>query len=179
MKKSTIAFVAVAALMLLAVPTIAFANGARQVWCPESGAEAPASCASATGGGASALSDSAACAASSEPADALAREGLVGGAVAGTQGHAAVGRGNCPGFVDADADGMCDNCGSGACPGFVDENGDGACDARGSDRGACPGFVDADGDGMCDNYGSGACVRGDGAGRGHQGNGGGRGCANR
>ena len=42
------------------------------------------------------------------------------------------------GFVDADGDSVCDNCGTGA------------------GRGNGAGFVDADGDGVCDNYGTGA-----------------------
>ena len=58
-----------------------------------------------------------------------------------------------PGYVDADGDGICDNCaGAGA---------------------NCPGYVDADGDGVCDNYGSGN-GQGHGHGRHH---GGGHGCA--
>ena len=47
----------------------------------------------------------------------------------------------CPGYVDADGDGVCDNYASG----------------QGAGRGAasCPGYVDADADGACDNDGSG------------------------
>ena len=41
------------------------------------------------------------------------------------------------------------------CPGYVDEDGDGICDNCGTTCGSCPGFVDADGDGVCDNYGTG------------------------
>lgn len=50
------------------------------------------------------------------------------------------------GFVDADDDGICDNCTG---TGFVDVDGDGICDN-------CTGtnFVDADGDGICDNDGT-------------------------
>jgi hypothetical protein len=53
---------------------------------------------------------------------------------------------NCgTGFVDADGDGICDNCGTA----FVDADGDGICDnCTGT------GYVDANGDGICDNYGS-------------------------
>ena len=71
-------------------------------------------------------------------------------------------------FVDADGDGVCDNCGTGMGRGaggqglgFVDADGDGICDnyGTGAGRGAGGqgrGFVDADGDGICDNYGTGA-----------------------
>ena len=38
MKKNVIAIVAAVALVLLAVPTIAFANGMQQTWCPSGGA---------------------------------------------------------------------------------------------------------------------------------------------
>ena len=53
-------------------------------------------------------------------------------------------------YVDADGDGVCDNCGT-ACR-YVDADGDGVCDNRGT---ACR-YVDADGDGVCDNRGA-AC----------------------
>ena len=49
-------------------------------------------------------------------------------------------------FVDADADGICDNYGTGGA-GFVDEDGDGVCDNRGSGRGGCSGG--------CGGYGKG------------------------
>lgn len=44
---------------------------------------------------------------------------------------------SCSNYVDADGDGLCDNCdGShGACP-----------------TGSCTNYVDADGDGLCDNH---------------------------
>lgn len=76
-----------------------------------------------------------------------------------------------PGFVDADGDGVCDNCGQGLGnpnaprPNFVDEDGDGVCDncaAGGQGRrgpragyGSGANFVDEDGDGVCDNCGQG------------------------
>lgn len=81
-------------------------------------------------------------------------------------------------FVDANHDGICDNCGSevclsnGLCSGyhshgyFVDANNDGFCDNCGSgtclSNGLCSGqhnhyFVDANGDGICDNCG-GTCL---------------------
>lgn len=75
-----------------------------------------------------------------------------------------------PNYVDADGDGVCDNCGSGyygrmngnGGANFVDADGDGVCDNCGSgyygrmngNRGA--NFVDADGDGVCDNCGTGS-----------------------
>ena len=78
-----------------------------------------------------------------------------------------------PGFVDADGDGVCDNCGQGLgnsnAPGrnFVDANGDGVCDNCAANGGQGPrgprngngggaNFVDADGDGVCDNMGQNA-----------------------
>ena len=65
-----------------------------------------------------------------------------------------------PGFVDADGDGVCDNCASGTCgQGFVDADGDGVCDnagqngrglgsGQGNPNAPRLGFVDADGDGV-------------------------------
>ncbi|WP_322199044.1 hypothetical protein [Acutalibacter intestini] len=87
-------------------------------------------------------------------------------------------------YVDADGDGICDNCdfahGQGWGGNFVDQDGDGVCDnfangqgcGQGNGLGAgCGGnFVDQDNDGVCDNFGSG---QGRGYGRG---NGQGRGC---
>lgn len=76
---------------------------------------------------------------------------------------------SCEGFVDADADGVCDNFGThigrgqgangvlgrgnGAGQGFVDADGDGVCDSR---AGACAAgaCVDADADGACDTCGA-------------------------
>jgi hypothetical protein len=52
-------------------------------------------------------------------------------------------------FVDADGDGVCDDC-QGTDIGFVDADGDGVCD---NCRGTGVDFVDADGDGVCDNMG--------------------------
>ena len=72
-----------------------------------------------------------------------------------------------PGFVDANGDGACDNCGqgNGAMVNFVDANGDGVCDNCAAGGGQAPrgpragnsgaNFVDADGDGLCDNCGGG------------------------
>lgn len=55
---------------------------------------------------------------------------------------------------------------TGTCPGFHDADGDGVCDNHHGASGICPGYVDADGDGVCDNYGSG-CGRGNGCGNGN------------
>lgn len=87
--------------------------------------------------------------------------------------NCAAGSTSCPGYRDVNGDGVCDNAaassGRGACSGFVDANGDGICDNC-SGRGAvCPGYADADGDGACDNYESGRCGRGAGRGTGHHG----------
>lgn len=69
-------------------------------------------------------------------------------------------------FVDADADGTCDNAGQavrGQVREFVDADSDGTCDNAGQGRmgsgrgmmGSGEDFVDADGDGVCDNAGQG------------------------
>jgi hypothetical protein len=80
----------------------------------------------------------------------------------------------CTNFVDANGDGICDNCRQGLCDSFVDANGDGICDncrhlgyqhdgANSGNGPGCGNFVDADGDGVCDNcdqsdcQGGGAC----------------------
>lgn len=70
-------------------------------------------------------------------------------------------------YVDANGDGICDNCvGNGRCVGFVDANGDGICDNRGT-NGQGAGYVDADGDGVCDNRAAGGgMMRGQGRGMG-------------
>ena len=87
-------------------------------------------------------------------------------------------QGSCDAFVDADGDGVCDQCAaladeaaadggvsagsatdgnaaSGSCPAFVDADGDGVCDNCAAADGSCPGYADADSDGVCDNYGEG------------------------
>ena len=72
-------------------------------------------------------------------------------------------------FIDADGDGICDNCGvyrqcaadqDGWGRYFADADGDGICDNCGihhwcaTDGAGCGRyFVDEDGDGICDNYG--------------------------
>ena len=149
MKKNVIAIVAAVALVLLAVPTIAFANGMQQTWCPS--------------GGVGSLAHHAMRAAGDSDAGAT-----VGAAIATVRGE----------YVDRNNDGVCDNCanGQGSCPGYADADGNGVCDnyangcgnGRGSGygcgngNGGGAGYVDADGDGICDNYGAGN-------GRGHHG----------
>ena len=70
---------------------------------------------------------------------------------------------------------MCDSCGGfaasgdggrGSCPGYADADGDGVCDACGNAAGSCGGYVDQDGDGVCDRYGQGGCGKGYGSGHG-------------
>ena len=84
----------------------------------------------------------------------------------------------CPGFVDADGDGLCDNCearatrGHHGCTAYVDENKDGVCDTctnAGSWRTVCGGYVDANSDGVCDACGARHGYRADGCGGRHHG----------
>ena len=142
MKKNVIAIVAAVALVLLAVPTIAFANGMQQTWCPS--------------GGAGSLAHHAMRAAGDSDAGAT-----VGAAIATVRGE----------YVDLDNDGVCDNYGTGngtGGPGYVDADGDGVCDNYGAGQGSRSGYVDADGDGICDNYGNGyGCGNGQGNGNGY------------
>ena len=106
MKKNVIAIVAAVALVLLAVPTIAFANGMQQTWCPS--------------GGAGSLAHHAMRAAGDSDAGAT-----VGAAIAAVRGE----------YVDRNNDGVCDNYGvgkgangQGSCAGYADADGDGAAD---------------------------------------------------
>jgi len=126
MKKNVIAIVAAVALVLLAVPTIAFANGMQQAWHPA--------------GGAGSLAHHAMRAAGESDAAAT-----VGSAIAAVRGE----------YVDLDNDGVCDNYGTGngtggqgSCAGYVDADGDGVCDNYGAGQGSRSGYVDADGDGI-------------------------------
>lgn len=156
MKKNVIAIVAAVALVLLAVPTIAFANGMQQTWCPS--------------GGVGSLAHHAMRAAGDSDAGAT-----VGAAIATVRGEyvdrnndgvcdnygvgkGANGQGSCAGYADADADGngVCDNYANGC------GNGRGSGYGCGNGNGGGAGYVDADGDGICDNYGAGN-------GRGHHG----------
>ena len=84
MKKNVIAIVAAVALALLAVPTIAFANGMQQTWCPS--------------GGVGSLAHHAMRAAGDSDAGAT-----VGAAIATVRGE----------YVDRNNDGVCDNYGAG------------------------------------------------------------------
>lgn len=124
MKKNVIAIVAAVALVLLAVPTIAFANGMQQTWCPS--------------GGAGSLAHHAMRAAGDSDAGAT-----VGAAIATVRGE----------YVDLDNDGVCDNYGNGyGCgngqgngngygpgngngAGYVDADNDGVCDNYGAGNG--------------------------------------------
>ena len=113
MKKNVIAIVAAVALVLLAVPTIAFANGMQQTWCPS--------------GGAGSLAHHAMRAAGDSDAGAT-----VGAAIAAVRGE----------YVDRNNDGVCDNYGvgkgangQGSCAGYVDADGDGICDNYGAGNG--------------------------------------------
>jgi len=154
MKKNVIAIVAAVALVLLAVPTIAFANGMQQTWCPS--------------GGVGSLAHHAMRAAGDSDAGAT-----VGAAIATVRGEyvdrnndgvcdnygvgkGANGQGSCAGYADADGDGIGDNCANGH------GNGRGSGYGCGNGNGGGAGYVDADGDGICDNYGAGN-------GRGHHG----------
>lgn len=74
----------------------------------------------------------------------------------------------CPGYFDADDNGVCDNCvGAGAeCPGYADADGDGVCDNCAAGDASCPNYRGADG--ICGRSGEGSCARGSGhAGHGH------------
>lgn len=110
MKKTTIALIVTAALVALAVPALAFANGMQQVWSHT--AEAPAvvhhAPAPAAHGPLASIADAAHSTVHSNTA--------------------------CPGYADTDGDGVCDNCDNaqGSCLGYVDGNGDGVCDNYGS-----------------------------------------------
>lgn len=83
----------------------------------------------------------------------------------------------CPGYLDADGDGVCDTCGATAarshhgCTRYSDENGDGVCDtcANGAcqGNGSGAGYVDADDDGVCDHRNAGSVTPGSGLGNHH------------
>lgn len=189
MKKNVIAIVAAIALVVLAVPTIAFANGMQQTWCPDDGSGSLAHHAMRAAGDSDA-------AATVGAAIATVRGEYVDRNSNGVCDNYGSGQGGCAGYVDADGDGVCDNCAAnqGACPGYVDADNDGICDQYGTgahhgcgngcayvdadNDGVCDnygsgngsGYVDADNDGVCDNYGSGnGYGRGNGNGNGHHG----------
>lgn len=77
----------------------------------------------------------------------------------------------CNQYVDADNNGVCDNCQNGNGRHFVDNDGDGICDYR-ANRPNHPGknFVDNDNDGICDNAGNNGCPNHQGCGQGRCGN---------
>ncbi|MFR1640119.1 MAG: hypothetical protein ACLSVD_13730 [Eggerthellaceae bacterium] len=131
MKKNVIAIVAAVALVLLAVPTIAFANGMQQTWCPSGGVGSLAHHAMRAAG------------------QRRRRDGRR--AIATVRGE----------YVDRNNDGVCDNysVGKGAnkpgsCAGYADADGDGIGDNCANGRGSCP-AAHADGNGVCDNYANG------------------------
>ena len=108
MKKNVIAIVAAVALVLLAVPTIAFANGMQQTWCPS--------------GGVGSLAHHAMRAAGDSDAGAT-----VGAAIATVRGE----------YVDRNNDGVCDNYGvgkgangQGSCAGYADADASAITTAR-------------------------------------------------
>lgn len=159
MKRTLIAILATAVCVALAIPALAFAQGG----IPTASATIPP-CAE---GNCTAAAQSIGAAPRSIQETKAAQEAPDAQTTPVTQ---------CPGYVDADGDGVCDNYGTAncnhaqrwgngagqACPGFVDADGDGVCDnygngcLHGNGNGACPGYVDADGNGQCDNYGRGA-----------------------
>lgn len=105
MKKNVIAIVAAVALVILAVPTIAFANGMQQTWCPADGSGSLAHHAMRAAG----------------DSDAAA---TVGAAIATVRGE----------YVDRDNDGVCDNYADGqaGCTGYIDADNNGVCDNYGT-----------------------------------------------
>lgn len=165
MKKRTIAIAAAVALVVLAVPTIAFANGMQQIW-GAAHASYPA------------IQQSSAQQAAQESAQRQEADGKAVSSILSSRGTAVqngngagegsdVATGACPGYVDADNDGVCDNCANGrsACPGYVDEDNDGVCDNFAS--GSCDGSL---GHGCGNGQGDGSgCGRGYGHGGGHHG----------
>lgn len=60
----------------------------------------------------------------------------------------------CPGFEDADGDGICDHWEEGACPS------EHWCGNGQGDYGCGSGYADADNDGVCDRWEEGACLGG-------------------
>ncbi len=146
MKKNVIAIVAAVALVLLAVPTIAFANGMQQTWCPSGGAGSLAHHAMRAAGDSNGTGGQGSCA------------GYVDADGDGVCDNYGAGQGSRSGYVDADGDGICDNYGNG----YGCGNGQGNGNGYGPGNGNGAGYVDADNDGVCDNYGAGN-------GRGHHG----------
>lgn len=143
MKKNAIAIAAAVALVLLAVPAIASANGMHQTGLPFGGAGAVAHRVAHT-----ADADDATTAVESAIASARSAYGDRADAAA------------CDAYAESRE----------ACPGYVDADGDGVCDDGAAYSGACPGYANADDNGACDGHGTGAhrgC--GNAAGNGHHG----------
>ena len=156
MKKNVIAIVAAVALVLLAVPTIAFANGMQQTWCPADGSGSLAQ-------DAMRAADNTDAAAAVGTAIAGVRAGYVDADDDGACDNYAANQDVRPGYVDADNDGVCDNYGSGACG-----DGNGAGNGAGNGNGNGYGNGNGNGNGYGYGYGNG------------NGNGGGqRGCMRR
>ena len=131
MKKNVIAIVAAVALVLLAVPTIAFANGMQQTWCPS--------------GGVGSLAHHAMRAAGDSDAGAT-----VGAAIATVRGE----------YVDLDNDGVCDNYGAGACgDGNGAGNGAGNGNGNGYGNGNGNGYGYGYGNGNGNGGGQRGCMR--------------------
>lgn len=170
-KKKAAGLITVAAVVAIALPTIAFANAAPALTQLDASSGQVVQEESVTAVNAAAVSTAP--------------------ATQGAPGFVDVdGDGVCDnagaGFIDANDDGVCDNAGNGNGGGFVDTNGDGVCDNFGNGGGygsgngvgngglgmgaGNGGYLDVDGDGVCDNAGSGA-----GKGNGY-GNGRGAGC---
>lgn len=130
MKKNVIAIVAAVALVILAVPTIAFANGMQQTWCPAEGSGSLAHHAMRAAG----------------DSDAAA---TVGAAIATVRGE----------YVDRDNDGVCDNYADGqaGCTGYIDADNNGVCDnyGMGAHHGCGAGNGTGTGNGGGSGYGSG------------------------
>lgn len=130
MKKNVIAIVAAVALVILAVPTIAFANGMQQTWCPAEGSGSLAHHAMRAAG----------------DSDAAA---TVGAAIATVRGE----------YVDRDNDGVCDNYADGqaGCTGYIDADNNGVCDnyGTGAHHGCGAGNGTDTGNGGGSGYGAG------------------------
>ncbi|WP_366457856.1 hypothetical protein [Eggerthella hominis] len=124
-----IAIVAAVALVILAVPTIAFANGMQQTWCPADGSGSLAHHAMRAAGDSDA-------AATVGAAIATVRGEYVDRDNDGVCDNYADGQAGCTGYIDADNDGVCDNYGTGAHHGCGAGNGTGTGNGGGSGYGA-------------------------------------------
>lgn len=129
MKKNVIAIVAAVALVILAVPTIAFANGMQQTWCPAGGSGSLAHHAMRAAGDSDA-------AATVGAAIATVRGEYVDLDNDGVCDNYADGQAGCIGYIDADNNGVCDNYGTGAHHGCGAGNGTGTGNGGGSGYGA-------------------------------------------